>query len=234
VTAPRTNTLSRRHEPLLLLLTIGAASTDALSYLGLGRVFPANMTGNTVLLAIGTAGAKYEDAIRSTIALGGFLVGAVLAGLATGGHAVHRWTAAIRAVLLAELAVQLAVLGWWLTLPDKPHGAPQLALIGMLGVTMGAQSGVVARLPAGVSTTYITGTWTAVSTWAAGWLRPGRGPDPEQQAGLQASVLACYLAAAFGGGYLFIYAGPVVAAIPPGAVTVVSLALCRPANRREW
>jgi uncharacterized membrane protein YoaK (UPF0700 family) len=231
VTTPRTSTLNRTREPLLLLLTLGAASTDALSYLGLGRVFPANMTGNTVLLAIGTASGKYDESIRSAIALGGFVLGAVLGGLATGGHSVQRWTPAMRLVLAAELAVQLAVLGWWLTLPDKPSGAPRLALIGMLGVTMGAQSGVVARLPVGVSTTYITGTWTAVSTWAAGLLRPGRGPERDQQAGLQAAVLGCYLVGAFGAGFLFTYAGAVVAAIPAGAVALVSLALCRPRLR---
>jgi uncharacterized membrane protein YoaK (UPF0700 family) len=214
-------------------LTIGAASSDALSYLGLGKVFPANMTGNTVLLAVGTAGGKYDDSIRSALALGGFVVGALLAGLATGGHAVDRWTLALRAVLGAELAIQLAALGWWLTLPDKPTGAPRLALIAMLGVTMGAQSGVVARLPVGVSTTYITGTWTAVSTWAAGLLRPGRGPEREQQVGLQAAVLACYLGAAFGAGYLFTYAGSVVMAVPAAMVAIVLAATTLLARSRE-
>jgi len=204
-----------------LLLTVGAASTDALSYLGLGRVFPANMTGNTVLLAIGTASGKYDESIRSAIALGGFLAGAGCAGLAVGARAVDRWTRTIRLVLLVELAVQLSVLGWWLTLPDKPSGAPQLALIGLLGTTMGAQSGVTARLPAGVSTTYITGTWTAVTTWVAGRLRPVPRTDPDQDVRLQAGVLACYLAAAFGAGYLYTWAGPVVAAIPAAAVLVV-------------
>ena len=212
------------------MLTAGAAASDAMTYLGLGKVFPANMTGNTVLLAIGTASGDYAHTIRSVVTLGGFITGAVLAGLATGGRRAPTWTPALRLVLLVELAVQLAVLGWWLTLPAKPSGAPQLALLGMLGVTMGAQSGAVARLPVGVSTTYITGTWTAVSTWAAGWLRPGVRPERSQDAGLQASVLGCYLAAAFGSGYLYEYAGPVVAVLPAAAVLIVSLTL---ALRRE-
>jgi uncharacterized membrane protein YoaK (UPF0700 family) len=215
---------------VLLLFTVGAASTDAMSYLGLGKVFPANMTGNTVLLAIGTATGDYAHAVRSAIALGGFVLGALLAGVATGGHTHRDWTPGIRAVLLAELTVQLAVLSWWLTLPDKPTGAARLALIGLLGVTMGAQSGAIARLPVGVSTTYITGTWTAVSTWAAGRLRPGAGPEHDQQVGLQTAVLACYLAAAFGAGYVFSYAGPVVAAIPPAMVGAGLLATTRRAR----
>ena len=42
----------RRHERdlLLLALTWAAGNIDAIGYLGLGRVFTANMTGNTVLL----------------------------------------------------------------------------------------------------------------------------------------------------------------------------------------
>ena len=37
---------------MLLGLTVVAACADAISYLGLGHVFPANMTGNTVLLDV--------------------------------------------------------------------------------------------------------------------------------------------------------------------------------------
>lgn len=194
-----------------MLLTVGAASTDAISYLGLGKVFPANMTGNTVLLAVGTASGDYAHSIRSALALGGFVTGAVVAGLVIGSRP---W----RTVLAVELGVLLAILGWWLTLPDKPSGAAQLALIGMAGATMGAQSAAVSRLPVGVSTTYITGTWTAVSTWAASRLHPRASAGSPREAGLQAAVLCCYLAAAFGAGYLFIYAGPPVLTVPVAAV----------------
>ena len=50
-----------RVEPLLLslsLLTLVTGLVDAACYLGLGRVFTANMTGNVVLLAFGAAGAQ--------------------------------------------------------------------------------------------------------------------------------------------------------------------------------
>src|SRR5437868_15296221 len=48
------------HHPLaraLLALTFTTGLVDAVSYLGLGRVFTANMTGNVVLLGFGVAGA---------------------------------------------------------------------------------------------------------------------------------------------------------------------------------
>ena len=49
-----------KREPLLLtlsLLTLVTGLVDAACYLGLGRVFTANMAGNVVLLAFGAAGA---------------------------------------------------------------------------------------------------------------------------------------------------------------------------------
>jgi uncharacterized membrane protein YoaK (UPF0700 family) len=52
---------ARRVEPLLLalsLLTLVTGLVDAACYLGLGRVFTANQTGNVVLLAFGAARAQ--------------------------------------------------------------------------------------------------------------------------------------------------------------------------------
>jgi uncharacterized membrane protein YoaK (UPF0700 family) len=51
----------RHADPLLValeLLTLVTGLVDATCYLGLGRVFTANMTGNVVLLAFGAAGAQ--------------------------------------------------------------------------------------------------------------------------------------------------------------------------------
>lgn len=39
----------------LLGLALAAGGVDAATYLGLGRAFPANMTGNTVLLGVAVA-----------------------------------------------------------------------------------------------------------------------------------------------------------------------------------
>ena len=49
---------------------------DAVSYLGLGHVFTANMTGNVVFLAFAAAGANGLSVPRSGTALVAFLVGA--------------------------------------------------------------------------------------------------------------------------------------------------------------
>ena len=61
-----------RVEPLLLalsLLTLVTGLVDAGCYLGLGRVFTANMTGNVVLLAVGAAGAQGLPVLAPTVSL---------------------------------------------------------------------------------------------------------------------------------------------------------------------
>ena len=51
---------------------------DALSYLALGRVFTANMTGNTVLLGVALVQGEADAAGRAGLALGGFLAGGAI------------------------------------------------------------------------------------------------------------------------------------------------------------
>jgi uncharacterized membrane protein YoaK (UPF0700 family) len=53
---------------------------DAVSYLGLGHVFTANMTGNLVLLGFAVAGAPGLSVARSLTSLIAFLSGAVVGG----------------------------------------------------------------------------------------------------------------------------------------------------------
>ncbi len=66
--------------PLLLLLTVVTGLVDAASYLNLGHVFVANMTGNVIFLGFALAGAPGLSIPASLVAVGGFLVGSVSAG----------------------------------------------------------------------------------------------------------------------------------------------------------
>ena len=70
---------------LLLLLTLSTGIIDAVSILGLGRVFVANMTGNVVFTALALVGAPGFSLAASLVALAGFLVGA-----SAGGRLVRR------------------------------------------------------------------------------------------------------------------------------------------------
>src|SRR5712672_728908 len=64
----------------LLGMTAVTGLVDAVSFLSLGRVFTANMTGNVVLLGFATARVPGLSVTLSLTALGSFLAGAVLAG----------------------------------------------------------------------------------------------------------------------------------------------------------
>src|SRR5438067_1889655 len=64
----------------LLGMTVVTGLVDAVSFLSLGRVFTANMTGNIVILAFATAHVSGLSIARSLTALLAFLVGATLGG----------------------------------------------------------------------------------------------------------------------------------------------------------
>jgi uncharacterized membrane protein YoaK (UPF0700 family) len=66
---------------LLLLLSLTTGLVDAITVLGLGRVFTANMTGNVVFLGFAAAGAPGFQVLPYVAAIVTFLVGAATAGL---------------------------------------------------------------------------------------------------------------------------------------------------------
>ena len=206
----------------LLLLTVVSACMDAISYLGLGHVFPANMTGNTVLLGIGLATGDHTGALRSATALLAFLVGASTVGASLPQQVSRR---VMLTVLAAEIAAIAALCGWWLAATSHaPTGGTRYGLIALAGLTMGWQSGLTYELKAPVSTTYITGTWTAVSA-AAGQRLRGRQPhEPqgEREQALRVLVIAAYLATAYLAAFVYTRAFGAATAIPLGVLVAVA------------
>src|ERR1700731_3254239 len=65
---------------VLIALTLLSGLVDAVCYLGLGRVFTANMTGNVVVIGFAAAGAPGFSIPASLTSLLVFLVGAVAGG----------------------------------------------------------------------------------------------------------------------------------------------------------
>jgi len=75
----------------LLVLTFTTGLVDAVSHLGLGRVFTANMTENIVFLGFGIAGSGGLPVVAPLVSLGSFLLGA-----GGGGSSRSGWGSAIR------------------------------------------------------------------------------------------------------------------------------------------
>src|SRR5882672_2408415 len=65
---------------LLLVLTAVTGLVDAVSYLKLGQVFVANMTGNVVFLGFAVADAGDFSVAASLVAIAAFMAGALVGG----------------------------------------------------------------------------------------------------------------------------------------------------------
>src|SRR5260370_9937524 len=65
---------------LLLVLTAVTGLVDAVSYLKLGHVFVANMTGNVVFLGFAVADAEDFSIPASLLAIAAFMAGALVGG----------------------------------------------------------------------------------------------------------------------------------------------------------
>jgi uncharacterized membrane protein YoaK (UPF0700 family) len=75
----------------LVTLTFTTGLVDAVSFLGLGRIFTANMTGNIVILGFAVAGVPGLSFARSFTSLMAFLAGAALGGRLALRLAAERW-----------------------------------------------------------------------------------------------------------------------------------------------
>src|ERR1700691_5549408 len=101
--------------PLLVSMTLVTGLVDAFSYLVLGHVFVANMTGNVVFLGFALAGVPGFSVLASLAAVAFFALGALLGGILGSRYRDHRGglhssAAAIQAFFLA-VSVILAASG---------------------------------------------------------------------------------------------------------------------------
>ena len=157
---PPTATASLHH-PLvraLLALTVTTGLVDITSYVGLGRVFTANQTGNFVLLAGGIVRSGDLSSAGPLVSLGAYTVGAGAVGLVTMLGRQRQSTLVVR-VLTAEI-VLLAIAAVLAAVIDvTPGAASGYSEIVMLALAMGMRTAVISRFGgADVSLTMLTGT----------------------------------------------------------------------------
>jgi uncharacterized membrane protein YoaK (UPF0700 family) len=149
--------------PLLVAMTLVTGLVDAFSYLLLGHVFVANMTGNVVLLGFALVGAPGFSIAASLAALASFALGAVIGGrvgslLSENRAHLFSTAASIQAVFIAAAAVLAAFSG------APIPGGFRYSLIVVLGITMGVQNAAARKLAvADLTTTVLTMTITGVA-----------------------------------------------------------------------
>jgi uncharacterized membrane protein YoaK (UPF0700 family) len=157
-------TADRQHGPLPLLLvglTVVTGLVDAFSYLRLGHVFVANMTGNVVFFGFALAGVGEISIVASLLAIVAFALGAALGGRWAAGRALHRGH-----LLAAATAVQAGVVlvaSVVASTAGVEGPTVRLTLIGLLALAMGGQNAVVRRLAVpDLTTTVLTLTVTGL------------------------------------------------------------------------
>ena len=147
---------------LLNALTISSGVVDAVSFLALGKVFTAFMTGNFAFLGMAIASATGSTTygvvpprvISVLAALAGFAVGVFLATKIVRQHAPHDveqatgvvWPARTTAALGISLLAHLCFVLIWFATSARPGDNIIPVLLAVWGLAMGIQSGAVRKL----------------------------------------------------------------------------------------
>jgi uncharacterized membrane protein YoaK (UPF0700 family) len=213
----------------LLLLTFSTGLIDGASYLGLGHVFSANMTGNIVLLGFGIAGAGGLPVIAPLVSLSAFLVGAGVGGVLIGRIAERRrrhvlTALAIETVLVAVAAVIAALV------TARPATVAGDAVIGVLALAMGVRNATVRRLAVpDLTTTVLTMTLTGLAVES-----PLVGGSGKGSARRIAAVMAMLVGALIGALLLKSSLSLVlIAATVAAAVTLIAFGALTPVDRHQ-
>ncbi|MFI8531852.1 YoaK family protein [Streptomyces aquilus] len=159
--------------PVLLALTTVSGLIDAVSYLGLGHVFTANMTGNVVVLGFAAAGAPGFSVPHTLTSLLAFMLGAAVGGriaLRLGRGPRRTW---VRRTLAAEALLLAASTVVAFAAPDDT--ATVYTLIAVTAFAMGLRNATVRKLGvADLTTTVLTMTLTGLAADGPGTHRARR------------------------------------------------------------
>ena len=200
----------------LLVLTFSTGTVDAVSYLNLGHVFTANMTGNIVLLGFGIAGAGGLPVLAPIISTAAFAVGSgfggVLARRVSHRHPVHVGYALGLESAALGVATVIAVVG------DPQSGRLSgYSIIICLALGMGIRNATVRNIAVpDLTTTVLTMTLTGLAADAAIFGGPGKG-----SARRLAAIVAMLVGAICGA--LMLRAGVV---LPMALATGLALVTC--------
>jgi uncharacterized membrane protein YoaK (UPF0700 family) len=216
---------------LLFALTVSSGAVDAISFLALGKVFTAFMTGNLGFLGMGiagSAGATGRLAVLASMAgfAGGVYIGTIIV-TPSRQPATQQSEPATRVVwpqrttyaLSMSLLPHLGFVAIWLAAAGQPGFGATLALLAVWALAMGMQSAAVRWLDVGgVFTTAATATFIFLAGSFA--RRPLTGEERRRLS----AVLASLVIGGTVGAYLLTHA-PAYAPLLPLVITVAVVAI---------
>ncbi|MGO3886114.1 MAG: YoaK family protein [Mycetocola sp.] len=142
----------------LLTLTFATGVVDAISYVALDKVFTGNMTGNVLLIGFSVGGVEEIPLVNNLVALGGFVLGSIIAGRVVPRAKVAVLPRpALSALIGCAVLIALVAVTWVIIGTENP--AVELVMTGTLAVAMGAQVNAVKPLGnTDISTIVVTNT----------------------------------------------------------------------------
>jgi uncharacterized membrane protein YoaK (UPF0700 family) len=204
---------------LLNALTVSSGAIDAISFLTLGKVFTAFMTGNIAFLGLRVAGAGGPGKVAILVSMVAFALGVyVSTRIVKASEGSSTWPQRVTIALGISLIAHAVFLTVWFASNGQPSVDVAHVLLGSWGFAMGMQSAAVRTLHVdGVFTTAATATIIFLSGDLANW--SATTAERRRLAG----VLVSLFVGATAGGLLLVHA-PIYAPVLPFVITVATVA----------
>ncbi|HZP29271.1 MAG TPA: YoaK family protein [Acidimicrobiia bacterium] len=211
-----------------VMLAFAAGCVDAVCFDRVFAVFPANQSGNAILLGIALGRGDGAHTWRPAVAIVGFGLGVALAIL-LGSRVARRHRPEILLALELALLVPVAVV-----VLDDAHPASELGavasgvLVALTACAMGLQTEVIGRVAGiAVATTYQTGAITRMAESIAHRVAPAaRRPEVARGLGILGCVLVAYVGGAAAGAGLGTWRGsllvPMAVLVATGCLAAVA------------
>jgi uncharacterized membrane protein YoaK (UPF0700 family) len=210
---------------LLNALAVSSGAIDAISFLALGKVFSAFMTGNIAFLGLRVAGANAPGWVSILVSMAAFAVGVYLsARIVRPPEGSEMWPQRVTVALGISLVAHAAFLAVWFSSNGQPSTDVAHVLLGLWGLAMGMQSAAVRTLHVdGVFTTAATATIIFLVGDLTNW-----SATVEERRRLAGVLVSLFVGASAGGLLLVrahIYAPVLPFVITLGVVATAAIAL---------
>jgi uncharacterized membrane protein YoaK (UPF0700 family) len=179
----------RIRDRLLDALTVSSGAVDAISFVALGKVFTAFMTGNVAFLGLRVAGSSVAPGAEAILAsMGAFAAGVFLSTrIVMPSKDEASWPSRVTLALGASLIPHAAFVAVWIANDGQPSLHVIHVLLALWALAMGMQSAAVRSLHVeGVFTTAATATIIVLVGDLAAW--PVTGTERRRLAGVLLSL----------------------------------------------
>jgi uncharacterized membrane protein YoaK (UPF0700 family) len=218
---------AKTRDTLVAILAFAAGSIDALSFVLLGGVFASFMSGNTVTLGLRIGSGDLPLALNSLTAISGYIGGVAVGaniGYPSSSISEKIWPYAVTKILAVEFSLLVVFTIGGFVVGNLNHEVMYLFIL-LVSIPMGMQSVGVKDLGiTGVTTTYVTGTWTSFIMGLVTLRRSQpsqRTIKKKQDTILQAITLLVYVIGATVGGLVASHLELKAAILPASAIVFV-------------